>query len=79
MALSNYLLQTFLGISIFYGIGFGLHLKGGPLSLAAIAIVVFVLQITVSNLWFARFAYGPVEWIWRMLSYGRGLPIRREQ
>ena len=77
MALSNYLLQTFLGISIFYGIGFGLHLKGGPLSLVAIAIAVFVLQIIVSNLWFRYFAYGPAEWIWRMLTYGKRLPIRR--
>jgi uncharacterized protein len=75
MALSNYLLQTFLGISIFYGIGFGLHLEGAPLSLAAIAIMVFILQIIVSNLWFKKFAYGPVEWIWRMLTYGKRLPI----
>lgn len=75
MALSNYLLQTFLGVSIFYGIGFGMQLNGAPLSLVVIAIMVFVFQIIVSNLWFTRFAYGPAEWIWRMLTYGKRLPI----
>lgn len=77
MALSNYLLQTFLGISIFYGIGFGLNLAGAPLSLVIIAILIFILQIIVSNLWFKVFMYGPAEWIWRMLTYGKRLPIKR--
>jgi uncharacterized protein len=77
MALSNYLLQTFLGISIFYGIGFGLHLGGAPLSLVVIAILIFILQIIVSNLWLKIFMYGPAEWIWRMLTYGKRLPIKR--
>ena len=77
MALSNYLLQTFFGICIFYGIGFGLHLKGAPWSLVAIAILVFIVQVVVSNMWLKVFMYGPAEWIWRMLTYGKRLPIKR--
>lgn len=77
MALTNYLLQTFLGISIFYGIGFGMHLKGAPWSLVAIAILIFIVQVVISNLWLKAFMYGPAEWVWRMLTYGKRLPIKR--
>ncbi|WP_371195279.1 DUF418 domain-containing protein [Glaciecola sp. SC05] len=77
MALSNYLLQTFLGISIFYGIGFGIHLQGAPWSLVVVTILVFTLQVVLSNMWLKVFMYGPSEWIWRMLTYGKRLPIKR--
>ena len=77
MALTNYLLQTFLGISVFYGIGFGLHIEGAPWSLVIIAVLTFVLQVVISNMWLKAFMYGPAEWIWRMLTYGKRLPIKK--
>ncbi|TXE18797.1 DUF418 domain-containing protein [Psychroserpens burtonensis] len=75
MALSNYLFQTFFGVSFFYGIGLGYAGKFGFSIIMAIAIGVFLLQIVLSKLWLKHFKFGPVEWIWRQLTYGKVLKI----
>lgn len=69
MALTNYLLQTILGITIFYGIGFGLvgHLQ--PLGIYAVAVAIFTFQILFSNWWLAHHDQGPMERLWRVLTY----------
>jgi uncharacterized protein len=77
MALTNYLMQTILGITIFYGVGFGLGGNIGPAVFFPIALAVYIVQIIYSNWWFKYFNYGPVEWIWRQLTYGKRLPIRK--
>ncbi len=77
MALTNYLMQTILGITIFYGVGFGLGGNIGPAVFFPIAIVIYIVQIIYSNWWFKYFNYGPVEWIWRQLTYGKRLAIRK--
>ncbi len=77
MALTNYLLQTLLGIGIFYGVGFGLGGKIGPTIFFPIVIAIYFLQIIFSNCWFKHFNYGPVEWIWRQLTYLKRLPIKK--
>ena len=76
MACTNYLGQSVLGIVIFYGIGFGLGNRVGLLETELIALVVYALQIAISCLWLRHFRFGPVEWIWRMLTYGQRLPLR---
>lgn len=76
MALTNYLLQTFLGLGLFYGFGLGI---GPHLGLAGVSLVfplIFGAQIALSHWWLARFNFGPVEWVWRSLTYGRLLPLR---
>ncbi|MBC7937176.1 MAG: DUF418 domain-containing protein [Rhizobacter sp.] len=77
MALTNYLLQSVTGICIFYGVGFGLGAKTGLAYVLLIAIAVYMLQIIYSHLWLKYFNYGPCEWIWRMLTYGKFLKIRK--
>lgn len=77
MALSNYLLQTFFGVFIFYGVGFGVHIKGAPITFVIIAISIFIFQIIMSNLWFKVYKFGPAEWLWRVLTYGEWLKIRK--
>lgn len=77
MALTNYILQSIFGIAIFFGIGAGLGGKTGPSGFLMIAIAVWLLQILYSTWWMKYFNYGPLEWIWRMLTYGKYLPIRR--
>lgn len=77
MALTNYLLQSIIGISIFYGIGFGLGAKTGLAYVMLIAIGVYSLQVIYSHLWLSYFNYGPLEWIWRMLTYGKRLRLRK--
>ena len=69
MALTNYLLQTILGIVIFYGIGFGLVGHVPPLSIYAIAVAIFAAQIAFSHWWLSRHAQGPMERLWRALTY----------
>jgi uncharacterized protein len=77
MALTNYIMQTVLGIIIYYGIGLGLGTRVGPAIFLPAAIVIFMLQVIYSNWWFRHFSYGPLEWIWRMLTYGRWLAIKK--
>lgn len=75
MACTNYLSQSLFGVLIFYGIGFGLGGKVGLLATEAVAIGVYAFQIAFSALWLKRFHFGPVEWVWRMLTYGKRLPL----
>jgi uncharacterized protein len=77
MALTNYLMQTAIAIAIFYGIGFGLMGRVGPVWWVPITIAVLALQGAMSRLWLARFSFGPAEWIWRQATYGRRLSLRR--
>ena len=69
MALTNYLLQTLLGIGIFYGVGLGLVGRVPPLGIYVIAVLVFALQMAFSHWWLARRAQGPMERLWRTLTY----------
>jgi uncharacterized protein len=79
MALTNYLMQTVIGIFLFYGIGLGLGQKFGISYVFLIAIAIYCIQVLYSNIWFRYFQYGPLEWIWRQLTYGKRLPIRNGQ
>ncbi|MBA2466043.1 MAG: DUF418 domain-containing protein [Sphingomonas sp.] len=71
MALTNYLSQTVAGIAIFYGVGFGLFAKLPPLQICAVAAAIFSVQIVWSHLWLRSHAQGPMEALWRRLTYGR--------
>jgi uncharacterized protein len=72
MPLTNYLLQSVLGTAIFYGWGLGLWGQvGTALQLALAFAIFFGVQVPLSVWWFRHFAYGPMEYLWRVLSYGR--------
>jgi uncharacterized protein len=75
MALTNYLMQTILCITLFYGVGFGLGGNIGPTIYYPIALGIYCLQILYSNWWFRYFNYGPFEWLWRSLTYWKKLPM----
>lgn len=77
MALTNYLMQTMLGIGLFYGVGLGWGGGLGPTYFLPIAILVFVAQVLFSNLWMRHFQFGPLEWLWRMGTYLRYFPLRK--
>lgn len=77
MALTNYIFQSVFGTLIFYGIGFGLGASMGLSLVALVAFGIYLIQAAFSSFWIARFNFGPLEWIWRMLTYGKIFPLVR--
>lgn len=75
MALTNYLMQTIIGVFIYYNLGLGFGGNIGPAIFIPIGIVIYIIQALYSNIWFKYFNYGPLEWVWRMLMYGKRLRI----
>ena len=73
MALTNYLAQSFVIAFVLFGVGPGLALAGkiGTTALVGIVIVAYVAQLLLSRWWLGRFAFGPAEWVWRALTYGK--------
>jgi len=77
MALTNYIVQTIFAVFIYYGIGLALGAKTGPSIFLPIAFGVFLIQVIFSNIWFRFFRYGPLEWIWRQLTYLKRMALLR--
>lgn len=75
MALTNYLLQSIICVTLFYGYGFGLFGRFGAFGSTLIGLAIFAGQIVASGLWLRFFRYGPMEWIWRQLTYGKRLSL----
>ena len=75
-ALSNYLLQSLICTAIFYSYGLALFGKVGPFLGLVLTLAIFLLQSPLSVWWLGRFQFGPVEWLWRSLTYGRPQPMR---
>jgi uncharacterized protein len=71
MALTNYLMHSVICVVLAHGFGFGLWWRIGASTAMAIAAAIILVQIPLSALWLSRFRYGPVEWIWRRLTYRR--------
>jgi uncharacterized protein len=77
MALTNYLSQSVICCIIFMNYGFGNYATLGPTMLVLIAIAIFIFQILFSHWWLKRYQFGPMEWLWRSMTYRRWQPIRR--
>ena len=81
MTLTNYIVQNILGIFLFSGFGFGFgiahKLHFGYYLL--FAFVIYVLQTYFSKWWLSRYQYGPIEWVWRQLSYATRIPIKKDR
>lgn len=77
MALTNYLMQSLIGSLVFYGYGLGMWNQWGRAELVMFVMAVFIAQIILSHLWLRHFQYGPMEWLWRSLTYWTLPPMRR--
>jgi uncharacterized protein len=77
MALTNYLLQTVISVSLFYGYGLGWFGTFGAAKATLTALGIFVVQVILSTMWLRLFSYGPMEWIWRQLTYRKRISLRR--
>lgn len=69
MAFTNYLMQSLICGLFFYGIGFGMYGKLDRLEVYYFVAAVWVFQIIYSHLWLRYFYFGPLEWLWRSLTY----------
>jgi uncharacterized membrane protein YeiB len=76
MALTNYLMQSVIATTIFYSHGLGYFGKIGPRWLPLIVLAVYFLELLWSTYWMKRFRFGPAEWLWRTLTYGKRQPMR---
>jgi uncharacterized protein len=76
-ALSNYILQTLICTTLFYGQGFGLFGYVDRVGQVAIVVVIWAVQLLVAPWWLHRFRFGPMEWLWRTLTYRRRQPFLR--
>jgi uncharacterized protein len=76
-ALTNYLMQSVICTTLFYGYGFGLFGRIERVGQIGIVAIIWVLQLVVSPVWLRYFRFGPVEWLWRALTYRRWPPMLR--
>ncbi len=77
MALTNYLMQSIIATTIFYGYGFDYFASLDRTQLISVVGSVWLLQLIVSPIWLRYFRFGPAEWVWRSLTYWRMQPMRR--
>ncbi|MCA8948509.1 MAG: DUF418 domain-containing protein [Planctomycetes bacterium] len=75
MAFSNYVLQTLLCTTFFFGWGLGRFATLSRAELMVVVAAASVVQIAFSVAWLRRFRFGPLEWVWRSLTYGRRQPM----
>ncbi len=76
MALSNYLMHSLILTTVFYGYGLGLYGTIPRFWQMGFVIGVITLQLFLSTWWLSRYRFGPVEWLWRSLTYWQRQPMR---
>lgn len=77
MALTNYFMHSVICIFVFTGVGFGLFGKLQRYELLYVVFATWVFQLILSPIWLKYYEYGPLEWIWRNLSYQKVYPFRK--
>ncbi|UCG52127.1 MAG: DUF418 domain-containing protein [Candidatus Latescibacterota bacterium] len=77
MAFTNYILQTVICTTIFYGHGFGLYGRVERVGQILIVLAVWIVLLVVSPIWLRYFRFGPLEWVWRSLTYRKNQSMRR--
>lgn len=77
MTLTSYLAQSVVLGFVFYGYGAGAFERVGHARGVALSLALFTVQLGLARVWLARFLLGPMEWLWRALSLGVRLPLRR--
>jgi len=77
MALTNYLMHSVFLTTVFYGYGLGLYGEIPRFWQMGFVVAVIALQLGLSPWWLARYRFGPVEWLWRSLTYWQRQPMRR--
>jgi uncharacterized protein len=76
MALTNYILQTVICGLVFFGRGFALFGQLARHQLYYVVAAVWIFQLIVSPVWLRHYRFGPLEWLWRSLTYKAPQPMR---
>lgn len=75
MALTNYVSQTILILVLGHALNLVNHLT--YIQSLVLCMAIYVIQLTFSTIWLRYFRFGPLEWVWRMLTYFKFIPIRK--
>ena len=79
MSVTNYMFQSIAGVALFYGFGANLAVGFNYLQSFLVGILICIVQIMYSNWWIRRFNFGPMEWLWRTLTWFQWIPLRRNK
>lgn len=77
MAFTNYILQTLICMFIFYGSGLGLYGSVERKYQILMVFGIWVILLLISPVWLKKFRFGPLEWLWRSLTYWHRQPLRK--
>ena len=77
MAFSNYIFDTVVCTTIFYGFGFGMFGKISRVTQIEVVMAIWSAQLILSSIWMRHFQFGPLEWLWRSLTYWKRQPFRK--
>ena len=77
MGLTNYILQSVIGVFLYYRFGLGLNQYLGPFLGMMLCLGYTFIQIYLSHYWLKAFRYGPLEWLWRSGTYMKWQPLRK--
>jgi uncharacterized protein len=77
MAFTNYIAQSVVFGLVFFGYGLGLFGSLRPAPVFVMGVTVYALQVQFSRLWLRHYRFGPIEWLWRTLMYGRRPAMKR--
>lgn len=79
MSVTNYMTQGLIGVPLFYGFGLSLAVELTFLQSFFVGIVIYAAQIVFSNWWIKRYYYGPIEWLWRVATWLKPVPFKRNK
>ena len=78
MSVTNYMIQSFVGVILFYGFGANLAMQLSFLQCLLLGLVIYIIQVVYSNWWMQRYYYGPIEWLWRTVTWFKSVPFIRK-
>ena len=78
MAFTNYLMQSIIVTTLVYGYGLGLYAQINYWQGILLAVAIYLLQLYWSEPWLRKYRFGPFEWLWRSMTYGKLQPIRKD-
>ncbi len=77
MSLTNYVMHSVFAMLVFTGVGFGLFGKLQRHELLYVVFSIWIIQLILSPIWLRYYQFGPLEWVWRNLTYLKKHPLRK--